>query len=97
MEGSLYGSAFGGSGQKPPRAPEDLTVSCECTFEELYMGCLKKLSYERLVLGLDGRSTKNVPETIEIEIKPGQSPENMIKLVGKGNEGYSYPTCILSA
>jgi len=93
FEGSLYGSAYGGAGQKPLRAPDDLTVTCECTLEEMYIGCMKKLSYERLALGIDGKSTKKMPETLEIEIKPGYSQETIIKLAGKGNEAYSYPTC----
>ena len=93
MEGSLFGSAYGGLGQKPSKAPDDLTVMCECTLEELYMGCMKKLSYERLTLGLDGKSTKKSAEVIDVEIKPGLAHDNIIKFVGRGNEAYSYPTC----
>jgi DnaJ-class molecular chaperone len=95
MEGSLFGSAYGGSGQKPSKSPDDLTVMCECTLEELYMGCMKKLSYERTILGLDGKSTKKSQESIDVEIKPGHAQDNIIKYVGKGNEAYSYPTCNL--
>ncbi len=93
LEGSMLGSAFGGSSQKPPKAPDDLTVICECTLEELYMGCMKKVEYERNVLGLDGKTTKKSAESIEVEIKPGQASDSIIKFPGKGHEAYSYPTC----
>ena len=93
MEGSMLGSAYGGAAHKPPKAPDDLTVTCECTLEELYMGCMKKVAYETEVLALDGKTTKKKPGNIEIEIKPGQSADRVIRFVGKGNEGYSYPTC----
>ncbi len=75
-------------------APDDLTVTCECTLEEMYLGCTKKLKYERAVLGLDGKSARKTREEIDIEIKPGHSSAHILRFAGKGNEGYSYPTCI---
>lgn len=93
MEGSMFGSAYGGAGQKPASAPDDLTVACECTLEELYMGCIKKLTYERSVLGLDGKSAKKKVETMDVEVKPGHSQSTVIRHPGKGNEAYAYPTC----
>ena len=56
---------------------------------------MKKLTYDRIVLGLDGKSQKKASQTIEVEIKPGQTCARLIKFPGKGNEGYSYPTCKL--
>lgn len=95
MEGSILGSAYGGAAQRATKAPTDLTVTCECTLEELYFGCMKKIEYERTALGIDGKSEKKITESIEVEIKPGQSSDHVIRFPGKGNEGYSYPTCNL--
>jgi len=92
----MLGSAFGGSNAKPPSAPDDLTIICECTLEELYMGSMKKLNYERNVLGLDGKTPKKQAQNIEVEIKPGQPTDSYIRFPGKGHEAYSYPTCIFS-
>ncbi len=89
-EGSLYAGAT----QRPPQAPDDLTVSCECTLEELYMGCTKKIVYDRMALGLDGKSTKSVHETFDLEVKPGSQQGQILRFIKKGNEAYSYPACI---
>ena len=89
----MFGSAYGGATQKPPRAPDDLPVPCECTLEELYAGCMKGLSCERLVLGLDGKSTKKKVETFEVEVKPGHGQDSVLRFAGRGHEAQAYPTC----
>lgn len=89
----MFGSAYGGIGNNVKAAPEELIVPCECTLEELYMGCLKKVGYERLVLGLDGKSPKRQREEIEVEIKPGYADGDRLCFKEKGNEGYEYPNC----
>jgi DnaJ-class molecular chaperone len=73
--------------------PEDLVVGCECTLEELYMGCMKRLSYTRTVLNQDGKTPKKQDQTFDVEIKPGHGAGSVLRFVGRGNEGYSYPTC----
>jgi len=89
----MFGSAYGGAGQNMKRPPEDLVVESECTLEELYMGCIKKVNLERLVLGLDGKSLKKQRDEIEVEIKPGYSNGDQLRFKEKGNEGYEYPNC----
>jgi DnaJ-class molecular chaperone len=57
------------------------------------MGCMKKVSLEKLVLGLDGRSLKKQKDEIEVEIKPGYSNGDQLRFKEKGNEGYEYKNC----
>ena len=89
----MFGSAYGGTGRSPASPPVDLVISCECTLDELYMGCLKKLQFERLVLGLDGKSTRKQNDEIEVEIRPGYSDGEKLTFNGNGNEGFEYPNC----
>jgi len=49
--------------------PPTLEVTVECTLNELYNGCSKKVTYKRNILNKDGRTTREVQETREIEIK----------------------------
>lgn len=90
----MFGSAYGGASQRPPKAPIDLIIRCECTLEELYLGCMKRLTYEREVLGLDEKSTKKKSDNMEFEIKPGYSEGTVLRFPGRGNEACCYPTCI---
>lgn len=93
LEGSMFGSAYGGLSQKERKKPNDLMVTCECTLEELYIGCMKTINYERFVLGLDGKSPKKSNDSIEVEIKPGYSKSTVLRYSGRGNEHHCYPTC----
>jgi len=48
-----------------------LTVTVDCTLNELYNGCSKTVQYRRIDLNKDGRTTREVNEKKTIEIKPG--------------------------
>jgi len=51
--------------------PKELTVTVDCTLNELYNGCSKEIEYSRIELNKDGRTTRNIKEKKTIEIKPG--------------------------
>lgn len=61
--GSLFGFAFGGLNYSGIRSVPTLEVVVECTLNELYNGCSKKVTYTRTVLNGDGQTTKDVQET----------------------------------
>jgi len=75
------------------KPPADAAVRCPCTLEELYVGGMKKIQYERDEFGLDGKSTKKKTELFEFELKPGYSTKTVLRFFGKGNNAYSYQTC----
>jgi DnaJ-class molecular chaperone len=58
LEGSLFGTAFGGLNEPKPEKREDITITVEITIKELYCGSRKEVSYERQVVGLDGRTVR---------------------------------------
>eukprot|EP00826_Nyctotherus_ovalis_P063847 TRINITY_DN9362_c0_g2_i1.p1 TRINITY_DN9362_c0_g2~~TRINITY_DN9362_c0_g2_i1.p1 ORF type:complete len:152 (-),score=37.48 TRINITY_DN9362_c0_g2_i1:12-467(-) len=91
LEGTMFGSAYGGAGHNLHVAPEDLVVQCACTLEELYMGCVKKVGFERLALGLDGKSVRRVKEEVEVEVRPGYGEGDEVRFKEEGNEGFEYP------
>lgn len=84
--GSLLGDAYGGKSQPILPAPEDIHVTLDCTLYELYNGCLKKVTYQRLVLLHDGKTAKERTEDVNVEIKPGYSEKTVLTFANKGNE-----------
>jgi DnaJ homolog subfamily B member 13 len=61
--GSLFGFAFGGLNYGGARSVPKLEVIVECTLNELYNGCSKKVTYTRTVLNGDGQTTKDIQES----------------------------------
>jgi DnaJ-class molecular chaperone len=84
--GSMFSSAFGGLYAKEESQPENLVVELECTLEELYNGCIKKLSYERRVLNSDGRTTSSKNEERDVEIFKGYDKNTVLTFTGFGHE-----------
>ena len=66
--------------------PEDITVTLDCTLTELYNGCLKRVSYQRLVLLHDGKTAKERSDEVNVEVKPGYSEKTVLTFTNKGNE-----------
>ena len=86
FEGSLFGSAFGGVHQpKLPPMPT-IEVMVPTTLQEFYNGCTKEITYERQVIGLDGKTTQKKKVTREIEIKPGMEHYNNCMFRGEGHQ-----------
>jgi DnaJ-class molecular chaperone len=65
-------------------------ITLECTLQEFYNGCLKKIDFDRDVLTHDGRTTKPVKEDMNIEVKPGFSEATVLTFPSKGNESHAY-------
>jgi hypothetical protein len=49
-----------------------------CTLNELYTGVAKKVTYQRKVLNLDGRTTHMKEEWKLLEVKPGFSQDTVL-------------------
>lgn len=84
--GSLLGDAFGGKNQPILPAPEDITITLDCTLQEFYNGCLKKVNYQRMVLLHDGKTCREKSDEISVEVKPGFSEKTVLSFSNKGNE-----------
>ena len=58
IEGSYFGTAYRGLNQPKAEPEKDIDVTVDVTLEEIYNGSRREVSYEKQVLGLDGRTTK---------------------------------------
>ena len=47
LEGSLFGTAFGGLNEPKPQKMPDIHVTVDITMKEVYCGVKKEVSYER--------------------------------------------------
>jgi DnaJ-class molecular chaperone len=65
---------------------DDKIISIDCSLEELYYGCIKKYSLERLIIGRQNGTTKKIKENIEISIKKGYKDGTRITYSKKGDE-----------
>ena len=77
-------------GQYPVKMTRNLTFgvverSLECTLEELYNGCRKKVNIIRTVPDEFG-NLKSVQETLKIDVQPGWKKGTKITFPGKGNQ-----------
>ncbi len=84
--GSMFSSAFGGLYAKEEGQAENLVVELECSLEELYNGCIKKLVYERRILNSDARTTSVKNEELDVEIFRGYDKSNVLTFAGYGHE-----------
>ncbi|CAG9310849.1 unnamed protein product [Blepharisma stoltei] len=77
--------------QTSEEPPKDLIVEIPCTLTELYLGCQKKIDYEKLILAEDS-TIRSIKESKTIEIKKGYSKDTKIIFYGKGNEAAMFPS-----
>lgn len=84
-EGSLFGSAFAGLNQPKLPAMPTVAVSLKTTLKELYCGCIKTVSYNKQVIGLDGKTVTNTTANKQIEIKPGMNHLSTFTFKGEGH------------
>ncbi len=56
--GSMFAASFGATNTNYLPAPKDIKVTLECTLQEFYNGCMKKVSYERKKLLHDGKTAR---------------------------------------
>ena len=92
--GTMFSSAFGGQYAKPKPPLANVEVNMECTLEEMYNGCVKKLMYNRRVLNSDGRTTINREEEKDIEIFKGYDGSIVLTFPGYGDEAPGQKNCM---
>ena len=56
VEGSLFGSAFGGLHEPKLPAMPSIEVIVPTTLKEFYNGCIKTVSFQRQTVALDGKT-----------------------------------------
>ena len=61
-------------------------MTVDVTLEEMYNGSQKQVTYEKQVLGLDGRTVKKQQASVPIFIKPGMEASNKMTVNGAGNQ-----------
>ena len=73
---------------RQPAAPRpgDIDVTVEATLDEFFNGSKKKVTYDRQVVGLDGRTIKTVSASVNVFVRPGMPESQTLKLKGHGNE-----------
>ena len=86
LEGSVFGTAFGGLNE--PKAPklDDIRVKLDVSLKEFYCGSRKVVTYDRQVVGFDGRTVKNETSQVEVFIRPGMLEKQELLFKSKGNE-----------
>ena len=86
IEGSYFGTAFGGLNEILPDPMPDVRVKVTCNLSEFYCGAKKTVEYERQVVGLDGRTTRQETCSVEVFIRKGMKEGTEFHFAGKGNE-----------
>ena len=61
-------------------------MKVDVTLEEMYNGSRKKVTYDKQVLGLDGRTVKKQKASVDIYVKPGMQASNTMCIKGAGNQ-----------
>jgi DnaJ-class molecular chaperone len=89
----MFNSAFGGQNYKANDKVQDLEVFLDCTFEELYNGCIKKLVYERNKLNSDNRTTYVCREELDIEVYKGYDKNTVLDYPGLGHQAPGQKPC----
>ena len=86
VEGSLFGSAFGGVFE--PKLPPMPTIEVQVptTLKEFYNGCVKTVSFQKQTLALDGKSISQTVCNKQIEIKAGMDHFNNVSYRGEGHQ-----------
>ena len=96
IEGSYFGTAYRGLNQPAPEPAKDISVTVDVTLEEMYNGSRKTVSYEKQVLGLDGRTIKTQNASVTVYVKPGMQATHKMTLVGEGNQQPKLPATNLN-
>ena len=72
------------------RPIDEITVELPCTLEELYLGTVKRLHYNKSTINFDGRTTTVKPAFIDVEIFKGYKEGQTVRYTGQGNEAPGY-------
>ena len=91
--GTLFGSAFGGLYNNFTDPPKDLEIQVELTLEELYIGCFKKVTFNKVINNFDGRTTETIETSKDIQIFKGTKCGDIKIYKGEGNQKPGYTNC----
>lgn len=75
-------ASFGSAGRMPRRSFEPARRVLQCSLEELYSGCVKKLRVTRNVFA----SKRPAEKILSVEIKPGWKAGTKIRFNGEGDD-----------
>ena len=84
--GSMFGNGFGGLQDTNYEKVPDLEIDFLLDLEEIYVGGVKTLTYTRIALNEDLRTTKEAENEVSVEIKPGVEENTRLTFIGVGNE-----------
>ena len=65
---------------------QNIDVNLECTLEELYNGCVKKINYKKRVIGFDFRTTEEKEVSLDVEVFRGYDKNTVITFKGLGHQ-----------
>lgn len=74
-----------GQAQSRSQRPEKLKRQLECTLEQLYTGCVKKLKITRKVYDASSQQLREEQKVLEISVKPGWKDGTKITFEGQGD------------
>jgi len=77
---------MGGLNEIMPDAMPDIRITLSCSLKDFYCGARKKVTYQRQIVDLDGRTLRQETTTEEIFVRPGMKRGTEFHLKGKGNE-----------
>ncbi|KAJ2081795.1 Molecular chaperone (DnaJ super) [Coemansia sp. RSA 988] len=86
--GGLHGFGFdGGRGRSTPssRRPQEVTRPLQCSLEELYKGCTKKLKVTRRIRGPKG-NISTAEKVLQIDVKPGWKAGTKVRFSNEGDD-----------
>lgn len=65
-------------------------MKLNCSLEELFLGTVKRLEYEKITINLDGRTTSVQSAFVDVEIFKGYGQGTEVRYSGQGNEAPGY-------
>ena len=77
----------GGGGSRQPRQSPPMEATLNCSLEELYNGCKKRMKITRQVLNPDGRTTRPEEKILEIDVRKGWKKGTKIRYEREGDQG----------
>ena len=86
VEGSLFGSAFGGVNQPKLPPMQTIQVVVPTTLKEFYNGCIKTVSYQKQTIALDGKTHTQTVCNKQIEIKAGMDTHTSLTYPAEGHQ-----------
>ena len=90
IEGSFFGTAFRGMKQPNTPQPGNIDVTVNATLEEFFNGSKKSVVFDRQVLGLDGRTIKTEPASVDVFVRPGMPESETLTMKALGNQSSKY-------